>query len=636
MSVQGQAFRVASDDSPALPGEIAFLAAHGVPIELLRRVADTAQATGVHADQVLIREDWLPEGEFYRALAIELGLPFVGSGLKLGPGTRFPHNCRYGVGPLADPTDGPSLAIAPYSEALAWVLALPRPLPRGLVVTTPSLLTAAVLRARAGEIILRAAKSLADAEPHRSCLDGCTLAQRAAAALGAGTLGAAVILAPRITMTAVTLLSASLFFAMVVIRIAASRERAPVSIDAGLPGMNDRDLPIYTVIVPLYREARVFGQLVRALEALDYPRAKLQAMLVIEADDPQMAAAVAGARVPGFCEVVVAPPGLPRTKPRALNIALPLARGAFTVVYDAEDVPEPDQLRAAVATFAAARPDVACLQARLAIDNTNDNWLTRLFTIEYATLFDVINPGLVKLDIPISLGGTSNHFRTSVLEELHGWDAWNVTEDADLGIRLALSGYRVDDLPSTTWEEAPSTLPAWLRQRTRWMKGFMQVIVSHSRNPIRTLRDLGPFRFFATVSLTLGTVATALGYPFFVAIVIAWILSGSLPGDAHPIGTLEAAVGLNLLAAGFVAITAPAITALRRRGWLARLWPFVGVLPLYFALMTVAAWRGLYELALQPFRWNKTEHGLARTSRTGRPTTNPEAPARPPRPDGSG
>jgi cellulose synthase/poly-beta-1,6-N-acetylglucosamine synthase-like glycosyltransferase len=299
-------------------------------------------------------------------------------------------------------------------------------------------------------------------------------------------------------------------------------------------------------------------------------------------------------------------------------------------------VPEPGQLRAAVATFAAARPDVACLQARLAIDNTDDNWLTRLFSIEYATLFDVINPGLARLDMPIPLGGTSNHFRTSVLEELHGWDPWNVTEDADLGIRLALSGYRVDDLPSTTWEEAPSTLPAWLRQRTRWMKGFMQVIVTHSRHPIRALRDLGPLRFVAAITLTLGTVATALGYPFFVVVVIAWILSGSLPGIVHPIGAFEAAVGLNLLVAGFVAITAPAVTALRRRGWLARLWPFVAVLPLYFGLMTVAAWRGLFELALKPFRWNKTEHGLARTSRTGRITTNLATLARRRPPDGSG
>lgn len=209
-----------------------------------------------------------------------------------------------------------------------------------------------------------------------------------------------------------------------------------------------------------------------------------------------------------------------------------------------------------------------------------------------------------------------------------------MTEDADLGIRLALSGYRVGDLPSSTLEEAPSRVTAWIRQRTRWMKGFMQVIVSHSRNPVRAWRVLGTFSFLAAVSMTLGTVVTALGYPFFIAIVLAWLWNGSFFWTAHSVGVFEAALGLNLFAAGLVAVLAPAFTALRRRGWLARLWPFIGLLPFYFALSTVAAWRGLFELAFTPFRWNKTEHGLARTSRAGLATATAPAPAPPPSPDG--
>ena len=190
--------------------------------------------------------------------------------------------------------------------------------------------------------------------------------------------------------------------------------------------------------------------------------------------------ALAAIRLPGMFEVIVAPPGPPRTKPRALNVALPLARGDFVTVYDAEDVPHPNQLRLAVETFARVPLDIGCLQARLVIDNTGDSWVTRFFTIEYATLFYVINPGLSRLDMPVPLGGTSNHFRRNVLQRLRGWDAWNVTEDADLGIRLALAGYRIGDLPSPTLEEAPATLDAWMNQRTRWMKGFMQVCVTHS------------------------------------------------------------------------------------------------------------------------------------------------------------
>jgi cellulose synthase/poly-beta-1,6-N-acetylglucosamine synthase-like glycosyltransferase len=158
----------------------------------------------------------------------------------------------------------------------------------------------------------------------------------------------------------------------------------------------------------------------------------------------------------------------------------------------------------------------------------------------------VINPSLARLEVPIPLGGTSNHFRTQVLQELHGWDSWNVTEDADLGIRLALAGYRVGDLPSSTLEEAPSTVGAWLNQRTRWMKGFMQVIVSHSRHPIQAWRALGACGFIVTVSMTLGTVVTALGYPFFIAVLVAWFWNGSLLWATHPLGVFWSAIGVNL------------------------------------------------------------------------------------------
>ncbi len=198
------------------------------------------------------------------------------------------------------------------------------------------------------------------------------------------------------------------------------------------------------------------------MTALDYPAAKLDIKLVIEADDEEIREAFSGITLPGSFQVIVAPPGAPRTKPRALNVALPFARGEYVAVYDAEDVPHPNQIRLAVETFARVPLDVACLQARLVIDNTEDSWITRLFTIEYATLFDVINPGLTRLDMPVPLGGTSNHFRKSVLQRLGGWDAWSVTEDAELGIRLAVAGYRVADLPSATLEEAPATLKAWM------------------------------------------------------------------------------------------------------------------------------------------------------------------------------
>jgi cellulose synthase/poly-beta-1,6-N-acetylglucosamine synthase-like glycosyltransferase len=257
--------------------------------------------------------------------------------------------------------------------------------------------------------------------------------------LGATLVVAAAWLAPIATFASLTVLSGLIFFGMVVVRIAAAREPIPTKPRRRHERAPERALPVWTVIVPMRREGRVLARLIGSLEALDYPRPKLQTVLVTESDDREMAAALSEIRLPSHFEVVVAPPGKPQTKPRALNVVLPLARGEFLTVYDAEDVPDPDQLRLAAATFARSAPEVACLQARLVIDNTDDNWMTRLFTIEYATLFDVINPGLAAIDLPVPLGGTSNHFRTEILRQLHGWDPWNVTEDADLGIRLALA-----------------------------------------------------------------------------------------------------------------------------------------------------------------------------------------------------
>jgi cellulose synthase/poly-beta-1,6-N-acetylglucosamine synthase-like glycosyltransferase len=250
----------------------------------------------------------------------------------------------------------------------------------------------------------------------------------------------------------------------------------------------DRRLPCYSIVVALYREARVVRQLAAALAALDYPRAKLDIKLVIEHDDRATFRAVEALRLPANYETVIAPKGWPKTKPRALNVAVPQLRGELAVIYDAEDIPAPGQLREAAERFLRAPRRLACLQARLAINNIADSWLTRLFAIEYAVLFDILNPGYAGLGLPVPLGGSSNHFRTEVLRDICGWDAWNVTEDADLGFRLARFGFGVGILSSTTQEEAPATLDAWLKQRRRWSKGWMRPVKQPpSRCKIKTL-----------------------------------------------------------------------------------------------------------------------------------------------------
>jgi cellulose synthase/poly-beta-1,6-N-acetylglucosamine synthase-like glycosyltransferase len=221
--------------------------------------------------------------------------------------------------------------------------------------------------------------------------------------------------------------------------------------------LTDDELPNYTVVVALYREASVVEDLVQAIDALDYPEGKLDIKLVVERHDVETIGRIVELRLASRYEVVVAPSGKPQTKPRALNIALSSARGELIVVYDAEDIPAPDQLRLAASCFAVDK-DLDCLQARLAIRNHEESWLSNLFAIEYAVLFDVINPGLCALNFPIPLGGSSNHFRVKSLVGVGAWDEWNVTEDADLGVRLARFGYRVKALGSDTWEEAPYEL----------------------------------------------------------------------------------------------------------------------------------------------------------------------------------
>jgi glycosyltransferase XagB len=597
--------------STALPAEIGFLAHHGYPPERLQDAVMLADLIGAPVDDIVLKSGMIDEVAFYRALADELRLPFL-SDPRLSPMARHLDSILTGVAPLAKPDGG--FVIAPRGPALARLF---KGIPHGrLAITTPSLLTRAVFRRNARRIADHAAYALPNAAPHLSIRGGISAFQILAATLIALALSVSVVSAPALTFAVAAAFLSPLFFGIVVLRLASSFLPHPVSRDDDR--IVDAALPVYTVIAALYQESRVASRLVAALKRLDYPAAKLDIKLVLEADDRETIAALRRMRLPGFVEIIVAPPGKPRTKPRALNIALPLARGEYTVVYDAEDVPDATQLRLAVSAFAGCAPDIACLQARLTIDNTDDAWLARFFTIEYAALFDVFNPGLAEIGSPIPLGGTSNHFRTSVLKRIHGWDAWNVTEDADLGFRLSRLGYRVADLPSSTLEEAPIKLGEWMRQRTRWMKGYMQTTICHSRNPALALKQFGFWRFCSAMILSAGAVLSALLYPLGTGLFIASQLGAPTWVSGQGWEAAWSSVSLMLFGFGALAIFVPACVALHRRK-LWRLLPWVPLLPLYYALVSMAAWRGLWELIIAPFRWNKTSHGHARTSRANLP-----------------
>jgi cellulose synthase/poly-beta-1,6-N-acetylglucosamine synthase-like glycosyltransferase len=362
---------------------------------------------------------------------------------------------------------------------------------------------------------------------------------------------------------------------------------------------NDQELPVYTILVPVYREAGMIPQLARALAVLDYPSDKLDIHLVVEEDDRETRAAVAAAGL----DAVVVPPGLPRTKPKACNFALLFARGEFVVVYDAEDRPEPDQLRKAVASFR-AHPGISCFQARLAIDSS-PAWISRMFAVDYAVWFRTLLPGLARLHAPFPLGGTSNHFRTRSLIDAGAWDPFNVTEDADLGIRLARLGHRVAILDSATFEEPPGNFGIWLRQRTRWMKGYMQTMLVHNRNPKAMIAQLGIGGVVLIISFLGGAVLSALINPVMWVVCIGGAVFA--PDGGGVLALLARISGLTLFVVN-VFLAAIATIAGERRGTGAAI---VLTYPLYWLLISLATYRALWQLLRDPFHWEKTPHGTA-------------------------
>ena len=348
----------------------------------------------------------------------------------------------------------------------------------------------------------------------------------------------------------------------------------------------------------------------------DYPPQKLDVKFVLEADDLETRHALARLDLGPPFETIIAPPIGPRTKPKALNAALPFARGAYTVVYDAEDAPDPDQLRRALDAFRGAGSRLACVQASLTVDNTADNWLARMFTANYAGRFDVFLPGLAALRLPFPLGGSSNHFRTAVLRKVGGWDPYNVTEDADLGIRLYRLGYRSAAVSSATYEEAPARYRAWLAQRSRWYKGWMQTWRVHMRRPGRLLRELGPAGAIAFQIFFAANVLSALIHPFFMA-GLGYALFAVRTPWARAIMDNAAPIFVTSLTSGYASTIVLDLIGLRRRGLLAHSWVLL-LTPLHWFLLSFAAWRALFQLLYDPQRWEKTEHGLAATSRLSR------------------
>jgi cellulose synthase/poly-beta-1,6-N-acetylglucosamine synthase-like glycosyltransferase len=378
--------------------------------------------------------------------------------------------------------------------------------------------------------------------------------------------------------------------------------------DAEALAVPPTDLPHYTVIVPAYHEPAVVERLIHSVGAVDYPKELLDIKLLLEEDDEDTVhAAMAATGVENF-ELILVPPAQPRTKPKALNYGLQYATGDLLTIFDAEDRPDPLQLRKAAVALARAGPEVACIQAQLAYFNSTQNIITRWFTVEYLMWFRQMLPGLAAIDAPVPLGGTSNHFRCDVLQELGGWDPFNVTEDADLGVRLHRLGYRTAILESVTYEEANSDFVNWARQRSRWYKGYMQTWLVHMRKPRELWRSLGTRGFIRFNMFVAGTPLIAVLNPLFWALTIIWFVGHPLgiraifPASVYYVGLACWLVG-NFL---FMYLNVIVVVDAGRDDLL-----IAAILsPVYWIMMSIAAVKAFYQLAATPSYWEKTFHGL--------------------------
>ena len=427
-----------------------------------------------------------------------------------------------------------------------------------------------------------------------------------------GLLILGIILAPAAFVTslvAVSILTLLMTTALKTGALIAQLTKGVPSQSAPLAPVPLSRMPKVSMLVPLYHEDNIADALIKRLTRLTYPKALLEVVLVLEAKDTITRDTIARTPLPHWMRVIEVPDdGTITTKPRALNYALDFCQGQIVGIWDAEDAPEPDQLEKAVARFAQAGPRVACLQGILDYYNARQNWMARCFTIEYAAWWRLILPGAARMGLALPLGGTTLFFRRDILEELGGWDAHNVTEDADLGIRLARAGYVTELIPTVTMEEANCHPWAWIKQRSRWIKGFLITYCVHMRRPLQLLHDLGLLRFWGVQAMFLCTVLQ------FATLPLLWSFWLPVFGFAHPVTTTLGTgvmwpLALLFLGSELISIVVGALAVSDRAH--RHLIPWVLTMPLYFPLAAVASYKALYELIAAPFYWDKTRHGRA-------------------------
>jgi glycosyltransferase XagB len=598
------------------PFSLPFDRPSNLPARLVDLALYCAENSGTSLDHFLLRNSIVAPEILYRAFAHVLEVPFTMGPLNIDPNFEAQAVINAEICPLAGNRLHPRFGMAPTGQNFFGLLRLAslgllRLNENDIVITTPQNFVDSVRRCFGKAIARRSINRLQDTTPYLSARSLIGGSRRTLHSVVLGACLLMLITSPFLRRAFILTLT---FFPSLPSIFLKARALSNALTPMATRKMADCDLPTYTIMIPLYRERRILSNLIKRLERIDYPKAKLDIKILIEMDDIETRLGLISFELSPVFDIVVCPLIGPRTKPKALMIGLAYARGDFVVVFDAEDDPEPDQLRKAVETFRQGHHNLGCVQARLAIDNSADSWISRMFAIEYAALFDALLPGMAQTAQPIPLGGTSNHFRRSTLQACLAWDPWNVTEDADLGLRMARLGYQTDVIDSTTWEEAPNTFKAWHHQRTRWLKGWIQTLlvlahpIHHGPSPISRSMQLK----IATIGVA--SVTSAMFHPVVFVIIAGW-MDRPWPDRVSSIGALLQSIIVITSLAGYAATSSIAIWRGTRHRGLKLFWYDSFGLILYSLMKCLAAWRAVGEFLIAPSHWRKTDHGKARTSR---------------------
>ena len=567
--------------------------------------------------QELLYSGKISESTLFQAIAVALDLPFIE---KIHPDTILINEERklaslcsargLRIAPLHNPRSETLYVIADPGLDLVWLKARLARVPhlrRTLCIAPPSVLRQAIIESCQNQLLFNAQHELSLRFPEFSARTVVTAWQGGAVVAAAFIFITCLWLARMPTLIGFYSLASACFAACVVLRLLAYGKARPLRLRHIAPIEDSEHVPVYSVLIALYREREVLPQLIQAIDRLQWPRAKLEIKLVCEADDADTLKVLHSLLLGPCIEIVQVPPGTPRTKPKALAYALPLCSGEFVTLYDAEDRPDPMQLVEAWRRFGQDGPDIACLQAPLVITNGASSLLARMFAFEYAGLFRGLLPWLASHRLVLPLGGTSNHFRRAALEEIGGWDGYNVTEDADLGVRLGRYGYRSGVITRPTYEDAPETISVWLPQRVRWFKGWLQTGLVHMREPTVLWRELGPASFLTAQIMSFGMFISALVHPIFVASIIYALGKAAWADELDDEAFVLAVIGfINILCGYGVFILLGMATLLPAE----KLRPLqlIAFTPVHWLLLSVAAWVALWEIYRRPHHWSKTPH----------------------------